>query len=309
MGAPIVPRVSDPEKEPRQMRRFTERVSSIINSLFRNGGLVYNGADNYTVAGGGGSIPLTTKGDILGYDTAPDRIPVGPDGSVLTADSTAALGVSYQGSVAGLDPISSVYPKFTVTAPDDEFDGPSFTGWTSVTSGSPTLALTQANNVLSIAHPGGDGSGQLHAWAKAPTIVTNSYVEAGFRGWGSQQNFNLCGVFFSDGVTYGSGNQAVWYMSFNQNAMSIAGWSGFSSQSSVANHGFQTPFFGSDLFMRLQYTGTNTFHGFASVDGISFIDFTGPTTETVTPTHAGIFVSTYGGSGPFTFTYRYCKFR
>lgn len=44
---------------------------------------------------------LTTKGDVLGYDTAANRIPVGANGTVLTADSTNALGVSYQAPTAG----------------------------------------------------------------------------------------------------------------------------------------------------------------------------------------------------------------
>jgi hypothetical protein len=39
--------------------------------------------------------PLTTKGDIYGYDTQADRIPVGANGYVLTADSTQALGVKW----------------------------------------------------------------------------------------------------------------------------------------------------------------------------------------------------------------------
>ena len=39
--------------------------------------------------------PLTTKGDIFGYSTINARIPVGTNGQVLTADSTAALGVRY----------------------------------------------------------------------------------------------------------------------------------------------------------------------------------------------------------------------
>ena len=43
-----------------------------------------------------GSTPLTTKGDIYGYNTAPARIPVGADSYVLTADSTNALGVSWK---------------------------------------------------------------------------------------------------------------------------------------------------------------------------------------------------------------------
>lgn len=58
-------------------------------------------ADGGGGGGGGSSSPLTTKGDIWGYDTADDRIPVGTDGDVLTADSTAALGVSYQTPAAG----------------------------------------------------------------------------------------------------------------------------------------------------------------------------------------------------------------
>lgn len=40
--------------------------------------------------------PLTTKGDIWGYSNTNARIPVQSNGKVLTADSTAALGVSWQ---------------------------------------------------------------------------------------------------------------------------------------------------------------------------------------------------------------------
>lgn len=47
-------------------------------------------------ASGGTASPLTTKGDVWGYDTGNARIPVGADGNVLTANSGAALGVSWQ---------------------------------------------------------------------------------------------------------------------------------------------------------------------------------------------------------------------
>lgn len=47
-------------------------------------------------AGGGGSSPLTTKGDIYGYDTANARLPIGADTYVLTADSSEALGVKWE---------------------------------------------------------------------------------------------------------------------------------------------------------------------------------------------------------------------
>ena len=44
---------------------------------------------------------VTTKGDLQGYDSAPDRIPVGSNGQVLTADSTQALGVKWAAGGGG----------------------------------------------------------------------------------------------------------------------------------------------------------------------------------------------------------------
>jgi len=45
--------------------------------------------------------PLTAKGDLYGFDTANQRIPVGSNGQVLTADSTQALGVKWSPSSGG----------------------------------------------------------------------------------------------------------------------------------------------------------------------------------------------------------------
>jgi hypothetical protein len=43
----------------------------------------------------GTSIPLTTKGDLFGFDTANARIPIGTNNQVLTADSAQALGLKW----------------------------------------------------------------------------------------------------------------------------------------------------------------------------------------------------------------------
>lgn len=43
----------------------------------------------------GTTSPLTTKGDLWGFDTANNRIPVGSNTQVLTADSTQALGLKW----------------------------------------------------------------------------------------------------------------------------------------------------------------------------------------------------------------------
>lgn len=49
----------------------------------------------------GSASPLTTKGDLYGYDTADARIPVGTNGHVLTADSTQTLGVKWAAAAGG----------------------------------------------------------------------------------------------------------------------------------------------------------------------------------------------------------------
>lgn len=52
--------------------------------------------------------PLTTKGDLFGFDTADARIPVGTNGHVLTADSAQGLGVKWAAPASGaLTKISS----------------------------------------------------------------------------------------------------------------------------------------------------------------------------------------------------------
>lgn len=43
----------------------------------------------------GSSSPLTTKGDLYGYDTADARVPVGADGTQLTADSAETVGIKW----------------------------------------------------------------------------------------------------------------------------------------------------------------------------------------------------------------------
>jgi hypothetical protein len=53
------------------------------------------------VAIGGGSSPLTTKGDLYTFDTADARLGVGANDTVLTADSSTATGLKWAAPAAG----------------------------------------------------------------------------------------------------------------------------------------------------------------------------------------------------------------
>ncbi len=51
-------------------------------------------------------LPLTTKGDLLGYTDSDKRIPVGNDNQVLTADSSSMNGVSWKTPIHFTSPLS-----------------------------------------------------------------------------------------------------------------------------------------------------------------------------------------------------------
>jgi len=75
-----------------------------VEGEFRNDGndtFVFSGGAVRNLSNIGAGSPLTTKGDIFGFDTANARIPVGTDGQVLTADSVEALGVKWADPTGG----------------------------------------------------------------------------------------------------------------------------------------------------------------------------------------------------------------
>lgn len=227
-------------------------------------------------------------------------------GDVITAADGAGT-FSWAAAPPTTDPITAIYPSFAVTGSSDEFSSGSFSGWTAVNSGSHLPTLIQSNNCLSLLHPGGDGGSEMHAWMKSPTITTGSFVECSCRSVGINQNFNMCGVTFANGTTYGSGAQCNWYLSLSESGWRHDAWTGYNSQGSTTLFQYSGGAPTSDQLLRLVYNGSNSFSAYASCDGISWL-LISTKTVTLTPTWAGFFVSTYTGTNPCLFTYRYVKF-
>lgn len=83
-------------------------AGSLTLAQYQGGTLYFVSASSAVFfADAGYTPPLTTKGDLFGYDTAAARIPIGSNNQVLTADSTQALGLKWASVSAGYTLIST----------------------------------------------------------------------------------------------------------------------------------------------------------------------------------------------------------
>ena len=78
-----------------QLIKYTTSTSFATASGASVGVLNVDNAGNVFVGTGGGSSPLTTKGDLYTFDTADTRLPVGLDTQVLLADSSTTTGLRW----------------------------------------------------------------------------------------------------------------------------------------------------------------------------------------------------------------------
>lgn len=226
----------------------------------------------------------------------------------LTGTTLSAVGGGSGGNAGGLDAISSVYPLFTAGANDDEFDDGTFTGWTAVNSGTNVPTVTETNNVASVYLPGGNSPAELAAYVKAVTPSAGQYVEGAFRGQGKAGAYNICGLVMADGSTYGAGNQVIWYYSPQEGKWALSTHTNYNVQGTFGPQDAQLDGAYGDMFMRLEYDAANTFRGWVSPDGVSWVDATGAVSYTLSPTRVGFFVTTWGSSTPFVWSWRYFKF-
>lgn len=79
-----------------------------VNSVVGGTGITVNSADPTAPIVNADTVAstLTTKGDVQGFDTAENRIPIGANDQVLTADSAQALGLKWAAAPGG-DPLTT----------------------------------------------------------------------------------------------------------------------------------------------------------------------------------------------------------
>jgi len=63
----------------------------------------------------GATSPLTTKGDLYGFSTSDQRIPIGANGTILTADSTESLGLKWAAAASGGKVLQVVSATFSTS--------------------------------------------------------------------------------------------------------------------------------------------------------------------------------------------------
>lgn len=239
-------------------------------------------------------------------NTAHGFAPKNPNDATKFLDGTGAYSTPAGSGATAAQLRSVIYKTFTPGTDAYEFVGSDLANFTAVNSGLHTVVTTEDNDRLSLAHPGGDASAELHAWVKSATINANNFVEAWVGVTGKPNAALSVGVLMSDGNTYNGANTQVFFDFFNTISTGLANHTKFNTVGTSTSNNIQNQFSGG-LGIRLQYLGSNNWAGFISLDGENWVNITGTLARTMTPAYYGFFVSTWGSSNPANFTVWYVR--
>lgn len=176
-----------------------------------------------------------------------------------------------------------------VTAYDDEFDGSSTATWNEVTP-TGTASWTQARGVLSVIYDAQASADFAAYLTSIDGLSYPLYIITAVRSLGNATNYQMVGLAFSSGVTSASTCTIIHYQNTERVERRYGTWGALASAQTAYNLNQKTPW----LFLRLDWTATNTFQGWISSDGVSWTSLGVAYSQTLTPTHYGLAVSTWG---------------
>jgi len=197
-------------------------------------------------------------------------------------------------------------PDETPHADDVFFDGSSNpTGLT--VSG--TVTWTEARGLMSAVYDdqtAEDMACQLYSFTTASVPMT---VETAYRMDGATNVIRMAGVTISDGTTSTSNMvRAGFYLGGTPLRRFTFAEGTFTAHATAAgdeiNHDNASQ---GIAYVQLIWTASNTFKSRWSIDGVTWYDPFGTDAQTMTPTHYGVWVSTWGGAVPSLASFNYIR--
>ncbi len=193
------------------------------------------------------------------------------------------------------------------SALDDDFNDASLnSAWVrhdTTAAGSGVVVYTEGADVLNINHAGSasDNTGPAHALLKPIGALTYPLtIEGAFRMWRRYAtNYQMVGLLMTDGTSQTS--KAVWINPYSSTATATAftvrtgTWNALNAAETSSSPNTSYELIGGPMYQRLIWSAANTFQSYYSCDGVGWMKLpTGDTSHTMTPTHVGIAMSTWG---------------
>jgi hypothetical protein len=244
--------------------------------------------------GGGGGLtdPTTTKGDLLVRGTsAVDRLGVGSNGQVLTADAAQSLGVKWAtpsggGSSSSWPPGSADKPPTTANAKDDEFDGTSGVTWTATPTAPNAWNINSNREHHAYIKASGSGSAYVGRYQAVPgsyPYTITSKVSTTARG-----NFQRGGgIILAPAAPTGTSNIVYVGSLYNNGRVVeriIAQFGGtFVSQTAALLAGYWGP-----VYVKLTVNSATSMSSWASTDGFAWLPIEAAVNPGFTPAYMGL---------------------
>jgi hypothetical protein len=209
-------------------------------------------------------------------------------------------------TLASLSTINALLHHPTPGLFDDYFDDASLSSTWSAILPTGANTLTEANDIrgvgrLSVLYSGQAASDLAGIVKPISGLAIGDYIQAGFRNFGYDANYQMAALVFSDGNTAASNKVAVYFQGQggSQNVLVTRGGTfdtvGADIQSATAN-AINNANRLDELHVRFTWQASNSFRVQVSPDGISWIQRLSDTARTITPTHAGLGWTMWGGA-------------